>query len=92
MSGVRQMLQMLQAPKLVQLNKLHQPARPSAKMEGVVVCNAGRISLDGKDLKFLLWNDDPERLRRRCASVARPSSRSSSKRSSVFPSNPPLNP
>lgn len=89
MSGVRPMLQAL---KLVQQKKVHQSARPSVKMEGIVLCNAGRISLDGKDLKFLLWNDDPERLRRRCASVARPSGRSSSKHASAFLSPRPLSP
>ncbi|MGB3894033.1 MAG: hypothetical protein WA942_07230 [Mycolicibacter sinensis] len=53
-------------------------------LSGVAVQNAGRINLDRKDLKFMLWNDDPNRLRRRCASVARPSSSPSPKRSIGF--------
>jgi len=51
----------------------HESGRPISKVKGVAVHNAGRIDLDRKDLKFMLWNDDPNRLRRRCASVARPS-------------------
>lgn len=65
-------------------NKPHQFGQSNIKMKGVAVCNAGRVNLDGKDLKFLLWNDDPDRLRRRCASVARPSGSPSSKHSSGF--------
>ncbi len=53
-------------------NSSHEAGRPVVKVKGVAVQNAGRINLDRKDLMFLLWNDDPNRLRRRCASVARP--------------------
>lgn len=68
----------------VPANKSHESGKPRSKMKGVAVHNAGRVNLDGKDLKFLLWNDDPDRLRRRCASVARPSGSPSSKHSSGF--------
>lgn len=83
---------MFQAPPLARQNISHRSAESWIQMNGVAVCNAGRVNLNGKDLMFVLWNDDPDRLRRRCAAVARPGASRSSKRSSALRPALPLNP